>query len=192
MNNKVIHALIFATGAAVGSVATWQILQKRYERIVKEEIDDVKEKYSKVKEELDEAHAIMEENEQIDNETVEQLMQYKNIAKEQGYTDYEAYKENPVIDKPYLIPPEECGEFDDYQIIGMTYFSDGTLVDDNGDLVEDIEGTVGVENLSRFGEYEDDAIHVRNDRLKCDYEVVRDQKTYDEMLESAPYKADVE
>ena len=41
------------------------------------------------------------------------------------------------------------------------------------ELVEDIEGTVGVENLKQIGKYEEDALHVRNDELKTDFEILR-------------------
>ena len=55
----------------------------------------------------------------------------------------------------------------------MTLYSDGKLADDMDELVEDIEGTVGVENLKQIGKYEEDALHVRNDELKTDFEILR-------------------
>ena len=32
--------------------------------------------------------------------------------------------------------------------------------------------------LRHFGEYEDDAVYVRNDELKTDYEILRSEKDY--------------
>ena len=40
------------------------------------------------------------------------------------------------------------------------------------------DDVVGMESLTHFGEYEDDSVFVRNDRLKCDYEILMDERTY--------------
>ena len=39
--------LIFSVGAAIGSVITWKLVKTKYERIAQEEIDSVKDVYSK-------------------------------------------------------------------------------------------------------------------------------------------------
>ena len=41
MNTK-INLFMFVMGAIAGSVATWQYVKKKYERIAQEEIDSVK------------------------------------------------------------------------------------------------------------------------------------------------------
>ena len=48
MNSKITNVLFFAAGAAIGSVATWKILKNRYERIVQEEIDSVKNAFNEL------------------------------------------------------------------------------------------------------------------------------------------------
>jgi len=55
MNNTLSKVLIFAAGAAVGSVAAWKICKDRYEAIIEEEINSVKEKFSVAKSEEIEA-----------------------------------------------------------------------------------------------------------------------------------------
>ena len=69
-------------------------------------------------------------------------------------------------------------------------------MDDNDDIIEDLVGVTGFattdELESHFGEYEDDSIFVRNDRLKCDLEILFDRRTYAEVLAKEPYKAEVE
>ena len=70
--------------------------------------------------------------------------------------------------KPYVIAPEEFGEEYEYDTISLTYYSDRVLTDDDDEIVEDVEDVVGFESLESFGEYEDDSVFVRNDRLKCD------------------------
>lgn len=60
------------------------------------------------------------------------------------------------------------------------YIVDGTLTDDRDHLVEDVDGTVGNENLLRFGEGSSDpnVVHVRNPRLNLEFEVVRHEGSY--------------
>ena len=59
----------------------------------------------------------------------------------------------------------------------MTVFAD-----DNDDVIDDIEGTVGIDSLTHFGEYEDDAVFVRNDELKCYYEILLDHRNYNDFV----------
>ena len=45
--SKSINFMLFIFGAAVGSAATWTYAKKKYELIAQEEIDSVKEVFSK-------------------------------------------------------------------------------------------------------------------------------------------------
>ena len=83
--------------------------------------------------------------------------------------------------KPYVIPPEEFGELDDYDQISLTYYEDNYLANDRKELVTDVEGIIGWDNINRIGEYEDDAIHVRNDELKIDYEILQVAYNYSDV-----------
>ena len=55
------------------------------------------------------------------------------------------------------------------------------------EIIENVEDVIGFESLNHFGEYEDDSVYVRNERLRVDYEVLLDLRTYTEVLESKPY-----
>ena len=84
-------------------------------------------------------------------------------------------------DDPYVISPLKFAEGCDYETISLTYFQNGgILVDELGELVNDIEGTVGLEFHEHFGEYTDDpdTVYVRNDRLEVDYEIQLDIGEY--------------
>lgn len=85
--------------------------------------------------------------------------------------------------KPYKISPTE---FDDekqfYDKISLVYFlGDGVLAlhpdevlrEDEGekDTIDDVEGTVGLENLKAFGEYEPGMLYVRNEEFGADYRI---------------------
>lgn len=202
MNNKCMSFLTFIMGAAVGSVATWQYVKKKYEQIAQDEIDSVKEVFSKKE--------LTPVNEPDDirnkaNQAKEKLgvAEYAARLQEHGYTNYsnieangknasynkkEEESEPMAEDKPYVIEPEEFGEIDEYESISLTYYSDNILADDNDELVEDVDTIVGVESLSRFGEFEDDSVFVRNDRLKCDYEILLDQRSYSDVIKRKPHR----
>ena len=45
MSKAFSNLVIFATGAVVGSLATWQFVKKKYEQLAQEEIDSVKEAF---------------------------------------------------------------------------------------------------------------------------------------------------
>jgi hypothetical protein len=192
--------MMFIFGAAVGSVVTWQYTKKKYEQIAQEEIDSVKETFSKLKEVKN------KDNESDENNNVRtiverakdkpSIVEYAAKLRKQGYINYsntdslfeEEVDENMINDKPYVISPDEFGEFDDYDTISLTYYADQVLTDEDDELVEDIEETVGFESLNAFGEYEDDSVFVRNDRLKCDYEILLDQRKYSDVIKRKPHE----
>ena len=93
--------------------------------------------------------------------------------------------------KPYVISPEEFGEFEDYERISLSYYADQILADEDDEKVEDVDNVVGLESLAHFGEYEDDSVFVRNDRLKCDYEILLDQRTYSDVIKQRPHQTEV-
>ena len=100
-------------------------------------------------------------------------------------------KQEIAVDRPYVIQPSDFGEFDDYEKISLTYTADGVLLDDMNEIVDDIEETVGEDSLEHFGEYEDDSVYVRNDAKKCDYEILLDQRNYQEIFETHPHRTEM-
>lgn len=179
MKSKLICVLAFTLGAAVGSVATWQVLEKKieakYEALVQEEIESIKE----VSARKNNTEPVEEDTDQNENKESEgyDVNEYSSLLKNEGYT--EEYEEVKKVDEPYVIPPDEFGELDEYETISLTYYSDGYLVDDMGELVEDVEDVVGLDFKERFGEYEDDCVYVRNDSRKADYEILYDIDRFD-------------
>ena len=205
--------LAFAVGAAVGSAATWYFVKTKYERLAQEEIDSVKETFAGFKKpEVDDKpqegdHVIYDGEEYVVGPEVTleasdaTVAEYAKLLASQGYTNYsnaenipEEIPPEPVTDKteardnaPYVIPPDQFGEFDDYDTISLMYYADGTLCDDNDEILEDPDNVVGPGATDHFGEYDDDVVYVRNDRLKVDYEILRSLKTYEEVLQQKPY-----
>ena len=47
MNKNILsNAIMFAAGAAIGSVVTWRLLKTKYENLVQEEIESIRQVYS--------------------------------------------------------------------------------------------------------------------------------------------------
>ena len=198
MNSKRWVLLAFIAGVGVGSVCTWQLLKRKYEQIAQEEIDSVKAAYAARKNVEKAGKSLLEglqdglkKNEAQENED---LKKYKSIIQKEGYTNYsrnvEEKKGDPFVEKPYVISPEEFGEFEEYEKISLTYYADQVLTDENNEEVDDVEEIVGEESLTHFGEYEDDSVFVRNDRLKCDYEILLDQRNYSDVTKTMPHRVE--
>jgi hypothetical protein len=176
--SKATHLTAFIFGLAIGSIATATLIKNRYEQLVQEEVDSIKEvllkEFKKPKK---------------DDRAIDEVREYKERVTKSGYMNYASYArdEQKQTIEPYIIKPEEFGEIDDYETISLHYYADGVLADDCDELVEDVEEVVGVDFFSHFGEYEDDSVFVRNDRLSCDYEILLDSHTYSEVLDSKPY-----
>lgn len=192
--SKATSFLAFAVGAAVGSAATWQFAKKRYEKIAQEEIDSVKEFYGKkpIPHEAVVDNGAKQAAEQAKEKP--DIFQYTAMLQKSGYTGDSSADQGEEMSKqdvPYVISPEQFGEIDDYAKISLTYFLDGVLVDDDYELVEDVDKVIGLTSLNHFGEYEDDSVFVRNDRLKCDYEILLDQRNYQDVLKTMPHRVEV-
>lgn len=205
MNNKVACLGAFILGTAIGVAASWKIAQTKYEKIAQEEIDSVKETYSKKRKENIETlenlnDQLKDEIKRVGKVTEEKpdIMEYAAKLQKEGYTDYtsdsepaENIEDVDAGPKPYVISPEEFGENDFYETISLTYYADGVLADDTDERIEDVDNIVGYDSLEHFGEYEDDAVHVRNDRLKTDYEIILDERNYYVGTEIDPHPVEV-
>lgn len=188
--NKLYIFGAFVGGAAVGATASWLLLKTKYEQYAQEEIDSVKEIYSKKAETVSEPDPI--EDEELEKE-IEQMAKDKmeEIINKEGYTGYSDIKKSSVVkkaevkddvEKPYVISPDEFDELDDYNTISLTYYADKQVVDDVREVViENVDEIIGLANLETFGDYEDDSVFVRNDKLKTDYEILLDERTWAEV-----------
>ena len=167
---------IFTLGAAVGSVVTWKLVKDKYARIAQEEIDSVKEVFSK----RNKPEESVEEKDEEPVPEPEEVAEYKSIINNCGYSVVERVE--TMHDKPYVIEPENFGEDPDYETISLTYYADGVLTDENNCIIDpgEIESLIGEESLDHFGEYEDDSVFVRNEERKTDYEILAIQSNYDD------------
>lgn len=187
MKVKMIFA--FVAGVAIGSVVTWKLIdskiESKYAQIAKEEIESVVKEFSKdVEVKLPES-----EPGRPEPNTADDKKEYISLVNDL-YTNEEGGTED-MRDKPYVISPDEFGENDEYDIVTLTHYEDGVLEDENGDIIEDVDNVVGEDFYTHYGEYEDDAIHIRNDKLKTDYEILHDNQNYADVNSlGGPYTVD--
>ena len=214
MNSKITNVLVFAVGAAIGSAVTWKVLKTKYDRLIQEEIDSVKEAFSErfdsvqesedqpeedeedersesIKRNLSELETILDEEDDVCFTEAERS-EYKEIASiyasEKGGVEDMDY----TIKPPYVISPLDFGELDDYNQIELTYYTDGILEDEEYNIVDDADELIGPDALTTFGEYEDDSVYVRNERLHTDFMILKDYRTYDKARRIGPAQVDDE
>ena len=181
------HTIIFVCGAAIGAVAAWHFTKGYYEKRCEEDVESVTraltERYeSKPKRELVVNVA------PVDSKYVAEKIAYDcMVADRYGAKVIETEEddkwlingpneEHPTDDEPsepFVITPDEfVNEKREYEKITLNYY-DGTntLCSDNDQFIEDIDDCIGSESLQHFGEFEEDYVYVRNNRLGVDYEV---------------------
>ena len=192
MNIRLNNLIMFVVGAAAGSVVTWKLLKTKYEQIAQEEIDSVKEMYLRRKKEPKEN--ISEEEEPDENRNSEdQITEYKTILDGTRYRNYsnvetERYEKEDEnmhdldLDQPYIIEPGEFGMEDENALICLKYYADDVLTDEWDELIEDVDETVGLDNLECFKEDDRTDLYVRNDALRADYEINYIPENYSDVV----------
>lgn len=188
MYNGLKYAFAFLSGAAIASVATWKVLEKKYNKMIQEEVDAFK-KYWTSREDhpVTSPDSNNAEGKKADEESNDATLEEftSTIA---DYVSTEEKGGSETLDNigPKVITPEEFGEIEEYDTISLTYFADGVLTDDMNEPIEDVEGTVGYNFEKHFGEYEDDSVFIRNHRLKADYEILADERKFANLGNTSP------
>lgn len=198
MNCKFINVLTFAAGAVIGSAVTWKVLKTKYEQMVQEEIESVKEAFAgmatnsdqsdddtEADEDEERPHQVnWDELEDLDEEySDEELEEYAELTN--LYSNEKGGAEKVEVKKPYVIEPMEFDE-NGFRTMELTYYADGTLEDANHEIVTDVDDLLGEGSLNTFGRYEEDSVFVRNEHLKMDFQILRDPRTYEEATGNTP------
>lgn len=196
---------VFAVGVALvsGSVGYF-IAKKRYERIFQKELQRellMANKYYSIlykKERYATPEAAVKSLTLPENvqEIVEQYSptpdQFPEVEAPEEEVDpashfvMEEELEKRTAEKPYVITDDEhfAGELN-YEQTTITYFEgDDVLADERDQVIDDREGTVGEENLYRFGHgsRDNNIVYVRNERLEVDFEVIRNKGRFAEIV----------
>ena len=201
--------LIFTAGLSVGGAAgyfaTKKYLEVKYEQDLQMQIQDVKDHYKLIRKEGEYAAP---ETVPVDYENVLEGLEYIEHSEEgpeaedvnpvfvdeeedvetdeTGFTS--VYQEEYERDRsqPYIITVKEFMEDrDEYDKTTITYFEDDdVLCDEREEVIPNVEYTVGNDALTKFGELSEDKniVYVRNERTSTDFEIVRDRRSYAEVV----------
>ena len=185
--SKLTNLVFFLLGTGVGVFGTVYFLKNKYEDLADEEINSVKQVYSQKKE-----AAV------VDAYQKPSLSEYTKNLEDSGYTNYSrtVVEKKPIVREDIskeektilIITPDEFDEVEGYTAITLTYFADGTIADEDDEPFEDYEDVIG-DALNHFGEYEKDAVYVRNTTRHCDYEILRDHRRFEDVVKNRPISA---
>lgn len=203
------NVLTFVLGATIGSLVTWKLVDKKYRKLAQKEIEEVREYYKGKKEETVTLEVKQDHSfEGVTDEDIKDVKyvdreRYTQVLTELGYEEkdaeelasdpdvsieknddgeYEVFIEPPSNAAPYVISPDEYGDEPGYDTENWTLYEDGIITDDDDQILGDDELGIYIgDALNHFGEYEDDSVHVRNEEHKCDIEILKINKTYDEV-----------
>lgn len=190
------NLLFFVAGAAIGSVVTWKLIEKKYKDLADEEIESVKETFKNRKQRITKDE-VKETVEKVINKWKEPKETVEDIVTSEGYytEDEEETEEddesNYTVDVdpgvevivPYVITPEQFGEYDEYGTKTLTYYADNVLTDeiDNPITSDEMITMIGPDALDHFGEYEDDSVYIRDEMNEMDYEILKSEKMFSEI-----------
>lgn len=184
--NKVAIVCSFVVGGGLGAFISWRLLKTRYEDLVKEEINSVREMYSRKFDKLKDEYSDKEKAWYDDlaegyNTPTQDVPKENKEAVEHTEEEFEE-KEGESVDSIYIITADEYGECD-YDTKTLVQYADGVIADEYGLRVEDPYELIGNDYEDHWGDdpKDPDTVYVRNDIRKVDYEVQRDYDTfYDE------------
>ena len=198
MSKGIKYLFAIAIGAAAGSFATWKLLEAKYQKIADEEIASMKDYYERRYTES------TEESKDKNPETEDEKDDSECFVYEDKVSEYITTTESNEDEKggsevaeeksPYVITPGEFGD-GEYELETLLYFEkDRILTDDGYTPIGKPESIVGPDFASHFGDYDydQDSVYVRNDRLKTDYEILRDERKYDDVVKQNPNLTDEE
>lgn len=86
----------------------------------------------------------------------------------------------------YLITEEEYGSLENYQFIELIQYDDGLIADKHDNLLDDVDDTLGVENVEQCENM--DIYWIRDDSRKIDYEIMRVEDRYAERMRVSPFR----
>lgn len=162
---KVRDLLIFIAGVGVGIGASYNLIKKKHDEILEEEIASVKETYSKYNKESDE---VTEEKEPEPKEIASVKEKYKKLTKEYSELNEDSCTNSEI----YEISYDDFGE-EGYTEIELTYYiDDNTLTDDANEPMGELDiissiGSIDILNGCKDGEY----IYIRNEEKEIDYSI---------------------
>jgi len=176
---------IFLIGCGVGALVATKMLKQQYEDILQEEIVSIKEV---------EQNRVLRMVDKTLNEDYEKKRTDKNYKKHTKVYNIKndglelvEYDANTDFNRshPYEITDEDFSEsMGIFDKISLFYYADGVLADEGEEMVDDVDRAVGIELLLDWAGDPDKAelLYVRNEKMNIDYEILRMEQPYSEMV----------
>lgn len=209
IKSLILCLISLTAGGISGFFISKHIYKKKYEKYADEEIASVKEVYAKhhmarYSGEKPEEGTPDNESEHMLSRSSLNMPDMQHEGEKKAYVDYSApYRKPESLPGPlgdpavariepcpsivghehiYILTPEEF-ESSDNDAQTLFYYRDGILTDDDYNIIKNPEELIGPDALNRFGAYHVDAVYVRNEKTKKDYEILLDNHAY---LDVAP------
>lgn len=196
-------------GVLVGYKFAEKRLGERFEQRLEDETADMREFYTNVRQKYntpEEAAAAlipMEEGIIEDPRAKTQKVQYHKIVKKEKYdgdgldeftqegvesceieTVHKNVFDEQPSDGPRIITQDQFMANDTgYEQATLTFYAKGgVLTDQRDDVIDNSEDVVGKLAVHHFGEGSSDpnVVHVRNDKIKMEFEILRSERSYEE------------
>ena len=185
--------LLFIGGMAVGAAISWQYHKTKYETMLQEDIEALRNHKSSEKNDDNKDNnedsiedAVKLSTEEFEELSGEEVDECEYIINENDYVNVDQYAdEGPAehieSNAPYLIHPDDFGNVPLYDCDTFYYHVNDVISNPENEEVDNIEFYVGMKTLEikeHFGEHASDAVYFRNDALKTDYEVLWDEEEF--------------
>lgn len=176
--------LAFIGGVAVGAVGMNLYLKDKLAQELAEEqeaaedyVNQAIDKFKKDAQVLEDTIVVGEKKEEdlpVVEATKEDIKEYKELSGEyRGQEEEDGMSDHS--DEIYVITEADYFQDDNYSKTALDYYPEtGELLDDEGDPIEYVNSTVGIENLEKFGKTGDlGVLYVRNEVYEADYEITK-------------------
>jgi hypothetical protein len=191
--------LMFIGGIVVGAGASWVYHKNKYEQMVQDEVESLREHMKNGKstnteptefEAKDENEEIKQAKEYYDNNLAEEeydesMARVHNLVRENHYTSSNDKEENMAnkYKKPFVVTPDDFASVPGFDTDTFYYHQDDIISNGDNEMlgeheVEQILGLSVLQIKEQFGVYEEDSVYIRNMRMKCDYEILREEENF--------------
>lgn len=150
------------------------------------------ENFSKNVEEVDEIFEDQEELKLIDTSPYEVETEDGTVLVKDTSEGIVEIVEPYIISEEDFIDPNSYVEFDRNTL--LYYEEDDVLATDRDEVIQNVEEIIGSQALTSFGygSNNKDVVFVRNVKLGCNFEVIREEGSYQEMVLGIPMDDDYE
>lgn len=186
MNNKLVFLFGAAIGGAIGFAVSTKYYKKKYSEQADKEISEMKLYYQKKCSEINFRKpdiSQIKESKAADEHYVaneRDLQTANDIIGSEHYEKHQEMEEDDMAEtRPFLITADIFHQTDGYEKCVLVYYANNILADENDEIV-DINDTVTYDQINDLPDYDGAVIYVRNGQIGIDYEINRDERTYEE------------